>query len=462
MGSKMKFGRELLVDNRKSELNYRLATEGVQVSRKVAGAEVDRIETTIPEIQNGFSIKWEEAFGVSVGFTSGSLEGVKENPKLREFVNDLAPEAISMMMTAYGKEWWKGVEYNDMIMLQYSAEENYLRDELAEQIMDQLIWDGEGMPSLKPGHEARLQLLHTVLAYTDARSDNLTSLRYMADRLKEKNGESNPHSVLDKMGVANERVSELFGWEHAGHTDEAVNTEVGRIFPSILDNANMLSDEGRQKLAKRLGVNRSEEGVWVLDDQDKKTEGKRALYMVAHERLRNKNIARNNDKLKEVLKKDGPDKREMVKYGMDKLVLDLFAHETALDCGRVFQERLRREVINERIKEIRSLEEQRSTQTMLRERVFQVITRAGVEIAYFAQDISNLMGKMTNSLLERVKPGSFLAKVLGGVAEGWRATEEIAQDVTNDIPSDFPDITRRNQRRGALRMPDLFAEFEDT
>jgi hypothetical protein len=227
------------------------------------------------------------------------------------------------------------------------------------------------------------------------------------------------------------------------------------------NNANMLDDEGRRRVSDKLGIVRAEDGSWAFNKSESKTDGERAMSMVVNQRLRNKSIKSNKQNLKEVLKQDGPAKTELMKYGMDELVLDLFMQESAQDCGRVFQERVRREIITERIKEIRSLDESRTPYTVATERYFQVAAKVGAEIAYFVQDMSNLMNEIHTSLLDRVKPGGFLAKVMGGAASVWRGVADISKEITDGLPSDFVDVNRTQQRRGPLNMPDLFAEFED-
>ncbi len=453
-------GRELLSQGKSSELSFRLATEGVQVNKKVARSEIDRVGELSSGMDIAFQNLWEDKFNTAYGAFNATADILKEKEDLRGFVDQVAPEAVSMMVTAYGKEWWKGIDAEDLIFVQDIAESNYRRDKLAENITDQLDWKEDGIPTLKSGHVDKLRLLHTVLAYDDAGSDSRMVLRYFAERMKYKNTASNPHVALDKMGVATDRVRKMFEWEGEATSEEGMNQELASIFGDVLNNANMLDDQGRAQVASKLGVGRDEDGHWSFNSIIPGTDGERAMHMVVNQRIRNKGIRENNQKLREVLKKDGPEKVELMKYGMDELVLDLFTQETALDCGRVFQERVRRVIIDERIKEIRSLDERRSLHTVASERIFQTITKVGAEIAYFVQDITKMMAEAGNSLLDRVSKGGFLEKVIGTASRGWQNVSEVAKDMTDDIPSDFPDLRRRRQRRGPLDMPDLFAEFE--
>lgn len=452
-------GRDVFPSRRESDLKFRIASEGIKVSQSVAKGEIARIDDLIPQINGSFYDKWKEDFGQEVNSFTDLKNKLVNDEKSRELANQAAPEAISMLMTAKGKEWWKDIDALDAISIMDVAEKNYLRDRLGEEIMGQLEWSSDGLPKLKKGHEGRLRLLHTVLAYDDAKKQIRVPLHNLSSRLKFYDDGINPDVVLDKMGVATERARTFFDWPEENHSTEAMNKELGVIFPTILESAEMLSENSKSELMDRLGVVKTEDG-WSIPKDEKMSEAKRAMYVVVNQRLRNKNMISNNQKLKQILAKDGPDFSEVKKYSMDEMVLTLIANETAQDCGRYFQERVRREIINARIKEIRSLDEQRNGLTVRSERVFQGITRAGAEVAYFVQDMANIMRGVTHSILEKVQAGSFLEKVLGKASSVWQATAEIAKDVTDDLPSDFPDLARREQRRGSLKMPDLFAEFE--
>jgi hypothetical protein len=167
-------GRELLSQSRSSELNFRLAHEGVQVSNKVAKQEIGHVESLSTEIDNAFRDLWDQKFDSASGSFSAMAIEIKAKPELGGFIDQVAPEAVSMMMAAYGKEWWKGVDSEDLLFVQDIAESNNRRDKLADHIMEQLT----SLKILQRSQDMKISLdfFHTVLGYDDARSDTrLTS-----------------------------------------------------------------------------------------------------------------------------------------------------------------------------------------------------------------------------------------------------------------------------------------------
>lgn len=245
----------------------------------------------------------------------------------------------------------------------------------------------------------------------------------------------------------------------AEYMTKRVEARLNMVMPQILASADMLSVESEQKLLARLGVTRVGDGneFSLMSSDWQSNEDQRAMYMVLNQNLRHSVINRQISIFNPDMDEDGTSRESIVNGGVDLLLLHLYQREAVQDCGRYFQEQVRKTVIRERIGEILLWEAQRTEATRSGESILRSNIRAAVDAIFVAEDMFGIINKGVNSVLSRIEPGSFMDKVVGGIASGVRGVKELFGGVADRVPSEFPMRATSRRKGGFFKMPDFFS-----
>ena len=210
----------------------------------------------------------------------------------------------------------------------------------------------------------------------------------------------------------------------------------------------------------RLGVTPTSEGYTVAAN-GRETKGQQAMYMVLNQRMRNKNFQRKDTEILEMVRQGGDEFELLQTEGADLLLLHCLEAEGVKDCGRYFQEEVRRNILRTRIEGWKLMGREAVTfQDKTDLQLIQMSIKGLEEAFLYAEDIFKMIGRKEESVfLRRIKQGSFLHRITAQISGTLSQVGEYWGRVADNVPSGEPPIPRLST---PLAMPDFFREFERT
>ncbi len=163
-----------------------------------------------------------------------------------------------------------------------------------------------------------------------------------------------------------------------------------------------------------------------------------------------------------MLKSDGDESKLLRQEGVDLLLLHCIEGESVTECGRYFQEEVRREVLRTKMGELKVIDEHYPpTAQDISDREIMVGAGRVLQEAYFtAEGVLRTFSKMVDSVFTRkLTPGSFLHRVMGSVSGKLNEVVEALYDSSAVVPRIVPPKEERHMRP-KFNMPDYFVEFD--
>jgi hypothetical protein len=240
-----------------------------------------------------------------------------------------------------------------------------------------------------------------------------------------------------------------------------IEAEVDKVVPTLLERAQIFGAQAEAKLLGRLGITIVPGGYSMASNQSE-TPAQHAMYMVLHQRVRNDIYTDLNFKVNTLIGKGGDVSKLLRKEGVDLLLLNCLEGESVTECGRYFQEEVRREVLRAKMDELIVIGEHNPLTAQDRsDREIMVGAGRALQEAYFtAEGVFRTMSKMIDSVFTRkLTPGSFLHKVMGTVTGKLNQVAEALYESTSVVPRVVPPKEERHLRP-KFEMPDYFAEYD--
>ncbi len=403
-------------------------------------------------------------------------QGTEWNHEREVFLRANAPEAVEIFNITRGPDWLNTLTEQDVNELRQIALHGFKKGYLGLAIVDGLNINEHGITRMPLDEEQKMVLVHKAIAFDHERVAIDEGLSTLIVRMKFSENVEGPtvqiasarkadiaqrlDKVMEKNRSRRREVSEIFEKPKDLSNDEKeslMELELNEVVPSILESAAMLNPESNQRLLGRLGVlkNRTDE-TYTIAANDRQTEGQLAMYMVLVQRVLNRRNQARDREIGKAVRKTRVNNL-INEDGADLLVFHAFEMDSAKDCGRYFQELVRREILRERINEMVSVREH--TPPSLQDLSDREAMRGAVKVfeeAFFKADgVFRVMAKAVDTIFTRkFKPGSFLHRILGGVSG---VLVDVA-DKFDEMASEVPHVLPRTSRP-APNFPDLFAEF---
>lgn len=435
------------------------AIVGSGVSGKIARSEVSFFAQEKSRVKRDFAAVFRQKV---IGENDLHFREAMSQELSRQWLRIMAPEAMLVMEKAYGEKWNTLMSDEQMSRVIEVAEHGYEEAAYGMEIMNGFDNSTIGNPVLYEDKVSRLRQVKYAVAYEEARLGRKESLSKLVDSLKSEKRitEAEGDDFFKLINEQRDKVRALVKGDELDVSERDLSMEqiTNDIVPQIIEDANMLTDEGRRKLCARLGITKVGDVEWSIASNDRSTDGQRAMYMVVNQLLRLEQVKKRTESLKPIfLKKVGdPVHDELVIYGADMLLLKAYEEEGAIECGKHFQERLRRVILKSRIEEIMIIEEDKGRNLRA---VSDEAVSGMADVFFVAEDMARMARKGFEGLLKKIDKHGFMGLVVGKVGTFFGGVEEGLRNIVDNIPSEFPIRSETNARRGGFKMPDLFAKY---
>lgn len=438
--------------------------EGVGVSGKVARKEMSFFAKEKLRVKQGFASLFREKV---IGEKDLPYRDAMGQELSRKWLRLMAPEAVSVMEKVYGEKWNTLMSDEQMGRVIEMAEHGYEVAAYGKEIMDGFDNSVIGNPVLYEDMGSRLRQVKYAVAYEEARLGREESLSKLVDSLKSEKRitEDEGDDFFKLINEQRDKVRALVKGDELDVSERDLSMEqiTNEIVPQIIEEASMMTDEGRRKLCARLGITKVGDVEWSIASNDRSTDGQRAMYMIVNQLLRLDQVKKRTESLKPIFLKEvgDPEYDGLVTHGADLLLLKVFEEEGAIECGKHFQEQMRRVILKSRIEEIMIIEEDkgRNLQTVSDEAALRVTLSGMADVFFVVEDMARMARKGFEGLMKKIDKYGFMGLVVGKVGTFFGGVEEGMRHMIDNIPSEFPIRSEINARRGGFKMPDLFAKY---
>ena len=420
-----------------------------------------------------FASEWAWA-----GDREGKHPAIPEQRK-KDFITKCAPEAAEIFQIVKGENWFHQLDSSELAQFKDLAEHGYKKNMLGTLIAKDLGLEKGKTVKITQDPEKRLGLVHKALAYDIERRNVEERLHQLTQSISEKgiDGETvqirsaktsdvvrRAEKVIERSHSRRESARELFelpGELRQSEQDLARNAELNKIFPSLIESADMLSDKSSRRLMARLGVTRDDREAYVVTMDQKHNDGKHAMRMVLDQRIRNNQIKESNDRVDGVIE-SGRLNEDLLQDGADLLVLRAIETDSATDCGRYFQEEVRRTILREKMHELVVIGEHNPpTYQDISDREIMIgAGRALQEMYFMTEGVLRTMARMIDSAFTiKFKPGGFMHRITGSISGKMREVADGFLDANLSVPKVVPPGRDPSRWGEKLAMPDFFAEY---
>lgn len=413
------------------------------------------------------------------GERDGKHPEIPESRKM-DFLKSCAPEAAEIFQLMKGENWFKELDSAEIARFKDIAEHGYRKNILGSLIAKDLGVEKRTKVTIPQDSATRLGLVHKAMSYDAERRNVEDRLHLLTQFIGEKGIEGETvqirtyktnemvrraEQIIERSHSRRTAARELFelpGELKQSEQDLARNAELNKVFPSLIDSASMISEKSNRSLMARLGVTRDDRGDYVVTMDQKPNDGKHAMRMVLDQRIRNNQIKEVNNNVEEVIK-SGRLKEDILQDGADLLVLRAIETDSATDCGRFFQEEVRRTILREKMHELVSIGEHNppTYQDISDREVMIGAGRALQEMYFMAEGVLRTMARMVDSAFTiNFKPGGFMHRITGSLSGKMRGIADNFLDSNLSVPKIV--LPGRDPSRWSekLAMPDFFAEYD--